>query len=171
MGAGQRGRVVESSVTVRTMGVDDLDEVMEIDRLTPLVPHWGRAAYEKYAVASRNGIFHRCALVAVGDDAVAGFVAGSFLEGDAAAVLENLAVKATEQRKGAAMALCAAFSKWAREQGAEGVELEVRVGNVAARGLYARLGFIEQGRRAKYYRDPEEDAMLMRVELEPVAAG
>jgi ribosomal-protein-alanine N-acetyltransferase len=45
------------------------------------------------------------------------------------------------------------------------MELEVRVGNQAALGLYAALGFVEQGRRARYYRDPVEDAVMMRMEL------
>ena len=43
-----------------------------------------------------------------------------------------------------------------------GIHLEVRVSNVAARLLYAREGFVEQGRRRDYYVAPHEDAVLMR---------
>jgi hypothetical protein len=32
--------------------------------------------------------------------------------------------------------------------------------------LYAGLGFIAAGRRGWYYKDPAEDAVLMRLELE-----
>ena len=42
--------------------------------------------------------------------------------------------------------------------------LEVRDSNTAARKLYESRGFREISRRKKYYRDPEEDAVIMMVE-------
>ena len=45
------------------------------------------------------------------------------------------------------------------------VLLEVRESNQAARGFYASLGFLEEGRRRSYYADPVEDAVLMRMQL------
>lgn len=47
-----------------------------------------------------------------------------------------------------------------REQGAEFVSLEVRPSNESAIGLYRHLGFVETGRRPRYYHDGE-DAILM----------
>lgn len=47
-----------------------------------------------------------------------------------------------------------------REGGAEFVSLEVRPSNVSAINLYLRLGFVETGRRQRYYHDGE-DAVLM----------
>jgi ribosomal-protein-alanine N-acetyltransferase len=43
--------------------------------------------------------------------------------------------------------------------------LEVRASNHPAIGLYRRLGFAETGRRKRYYRDPMEDAVQMRLEV------
>ena len=40
--------------------------------------------------------------------------------------------------------------------------LEVRESNAAARGLYARFGFREVGRRSAYYHRPVEDALVLR---------
>ena len=48
--------------------------------------------------------------------------------------------------------------------------LEVRASNAAALGLYAKLGFKEEGRRRGYYRDPTEDAVLMRLTPRAVSA-
>ena len=48
----------------------------------------------------------------------------------------------------------------ARTQGATQATLEVRVGNHAAQALYQKQGFIEIGRRKRYYRDNGEDALL-----------
>lgn len=41
--------------------------------------------------------------------------------------------------------------------------LEVRESNVAARALYRKLGFVEVGRRPKYYEFPVETAIVMKV--------
>ena len=41
------------------------------------------------------------------------------------------------------------------------VSLEVRVSNSAAVSLYQKLGFITEGRRKDFYRNPREDALIM----------
>jgi len=41
--------------------------------------------------------------------------------------------------------------------------LEVRASNAAAVALYDRMGFQQVGRRANYYQEPEEDAIVMRL--------
>jgi ribosomal-protein-alanine N-acetyltransferase len=41
----------------------------------------------------------------------------------------------------------------------------VRVSNAAARALYESLGFREVAVRRGYYRDPEEDAVVMTLDL------
>jgi len=51
--------------------------------------------------------------------------------------------------------------------GATSVLLEVRESNFAARRLYEKLGFSEKGRRNDYYRDPQEDALLLQIFLAP----
>ncbi|MGL4650487.1 MAG: ribosomal protein S18-alanine N-acetyltransferase [Caldilineaceae bacterium] len=51
----------------------------------------------------------------------------------------------------------------AREGQANAVTLEVRVGNIPAKALYAKWGFAEVGLRKRYYRDNNEDALLMTL--------
>ncbi len=51
----------------------------------------------------------------------------------------------------------------ARSQGAVSVTLEVRVSNHSARRLYTKSGFDEVGVRKRYYRDNQEDALIMTL--------
>jgi ribosomal-protein-alanine N-acetyltransferase len=45
------------------------------------------------------------------------------------------------------------------------VSLEVRVSNVNAISLYKKAGFRESGLRPSYYRQPDEDALIMTADL------
>jgi ribosomal-protein-alanine N-acetyltransferase len=47
--------------------------------------------------------------------------------------------------------------------GARRFFLEVRASNLAARELYASLGFTVHSTRKKYYQNPEEDALVMAI--------
>lgn len=49
--------------------------------------------------------------------------------------------------------------------GAHRVFLEVRASNAAAQGLYLARGFRRIGRVRRYFRNPTEDAVTMRLEL------
>ena len=51
----------------------------------------------------------------------------------------------------------------AQANGALSVTLEVRAGNVGAKELYRKWGFIEVGLRKGYYHDNGEDAILMTL--------
>ena len=50
-------------------------------------------------------------------------------------------------------------------KGLKSVWLEVRPSNTAARSLYSKFGFQEVGRRPRYYRETNEDALIMYLEL------
>jgi ribosomal-protein-alanine N-acetyltransferase len=81
------------------------------------------------------------------------------------AELANLAVDPATRRAGVGAQLLDSALDEARQRGTSRVYLEVRESNVAARRLYASRGFAEIGRRKKYYRSPEEDALILRREL------
>jgi ribosomal-protein-alanine N-acetyltransferase len=52
----------------------------------------------------------------------------------------------------------------ARSEGARRAFLEVREGNHAAQAMYRKYGFEVTGRRPRYYKDNNEDALLMTLE-------
>ena len=52
-----------------------------------------------------------------------------------------------------------------RGKGVEAAFLEVRESNHGARALYRALGFEETQKRRAFYRNPVEDAVLMRLSI------
>ena len=54
-------------------------------------------------------------------------------------------------------------------EGARKVFLEVRAGNTAAQEMYKKFGFAEDGRRLRYYKDNQEDAVLMSLKLDDIS--
>lgn len=91
---------------------------------------------------------------------VVGYVVAWFAGGQGE--IANLAVEETARGQGFGAALLEAALEEARRQGTEEVFLEVRSSNTRARQLYESRGFIEVGRRRRYYRRPVEDAIILR---------
>lgn len=78
----------------------------------------------------------------------------------------NVAVHPDARRRGIAEALILALADGLREKESHCLTLEVRASNAPAIGLYEKLGFAQIGRRKNYYRNPKEDALILRKEWE-----
>lgn len=72
-----------------------------------------------------------------------------------------LAVHPRYQNQGLGQALLFSLLKTAYEQGLERATLEVRPSNVGAINLYQKFGFKTAGRRRRYYKDNDEDALIL----------
>ena len=96
--------------------------------------------------------------------AVSGWVCGYAVCRIAVAEAEllQLAVEPSVWKNGIGSQLLGAGMTKAREMGAKTCFLEVRKNNRPARQFYSRNGFIEVGRRKKYYRQPVDDAVIMK---------
>ena len=81
--------------------------------------------------------------------------------------LNNLAVLPEVRRQGVGSALLGRVLAEAARMNARRVTLEVRRSNEAARQLYERFGFSVAGVRTRYYREPEEDALILWREEPP----
>lgn len=77
----------------------------------------------------------------------------------------NVAVVPEHRRHGHARRLLDAGFAALRARGAEECYLEVRESNLEARALYASLGFAQLSVRRGYYREPVEDALVLRKSL------
>ena len=103
-------------------------------------------------------------LVAEEEGRVAGYI-GSQTCGDESDVM-NVAVHPDFRRRGMAEALVKTLVAELKAMDSHCLTLEVRASNVPAIALYEKLGFSEIGRRKNYYRNPKEDALIMRKEWE-----
>jgi ribosomal-protein-alanine N-acetyltransferase len=163
------GYRTDAGMHVRRMRTDDLERVMELAAGLRDAPHWPAAAWG--AALHAEGAVRRIALVAEdgASGETAGFAVASVVAGTAE--LEGIAVEAGRQQRGAGGALFRALAAELKEAGAGEMVLEVRASNRPGRGFYQALGFAETGRRAGYYAEPAEDAVLMALELEKTGPG
>ena len=101
-------------------------------------------------------------LVAVDGERVAGYV-GSQTVMDESDMM-NVAVHPDYRKQGIATALILGLVEELRKKGSHCLTLEVRASNENAISVYRKLDFQEVGRRKNYYRNPREDALILRKE-------
>jgi ribosomal-protein-alanine N-acetyltransferase len=97
------------------------------------------------------------------DDGTVGFLVAGLVPPEAE--LETIAVSGALQGQGIGKLLLLELVEKLRGDGINVVHLEVRASNDRALGFYRAMGFRESGRRPRYYADPEEDAVLMALDL------
>ena len=68
------------------------------------------------------------------------------------------------RRQGIAKELLTYALRYMSKEGAVTSFLEVRESNTAAREMYRSFGYEETGRRKRYYKDNDEDAILMTLD-------
>lgn len=147
------------AITIRPATVKDLDAIEAIEQRAFSDP-WTKNSFATL-IGERAAYF----AVATASNAVIGYVAAWFIGGDGE--IGNIAVDRDWRGRGIGTRLLDAALEAAREIGVEVMYLEVRESNDAARRMYERCGFIRVGRRRRYYRRPEEDALILRLVLHP----
>ncbi|HKV60321.1 MAG TPA: ribosomal protein S18-alanine N-acetyltransferase [Candidatus Acidoferrum sp.] len=146
------------SAPVRAFRASDAAGLTSILRDSPEAANWTQASYREW-MNSLGAV----AFVYEVDGRVRGFIIGRQMA-DEAEVL-NLAVAPPARRKGQGGALLQASLDEFRARGVNRVFLEVRESNVKAMTFYAKHGFSQTGKRLKYYRKPEEAAVVMEMKL------
>ena len=119
---------------------------------------WSEASFREALASSWNFV-----LVAEASRGVSGYLVGRETGGTGEVL--NLAVAPEFRRRGVGEALLEAGLAAFRQSRVDEVFLEVRESNTSARALYARHGFRPVGQRSAYYRNPKEDAVVLRLEL------
>ena len=145
------------TIRVRDFRAGDIDAVMAIQQHSVTASTWTR---EHYLMVTKRQNDRRHALVIEEDGAVGGFIIGSKIGEEWE--IENVAVKPDARRRGLGSHLVGEFINLAKIIGAKAIYLEVRESNRAAIALYEKWAFTEEGRRKSYYKDPEEDALVLK---------
>ena len=133
-------------------------QVAELERLCFSDP-WSERSI---AGELNNNLAHW--LVSVENEVVTGYIGSQTVLGETD--MMNVGVHPEQRRKGIAEALVTALVSDLKDKGSHCLTLEVRVSNVPAIALYEKMGFSQIGRRPKYYRNPREDALILRKEWE-----
>jgi [ribosomal protein S18]-alanine N-acetyltransferase len=168
MSAEHKAPAEELDVAIERMTEHDLLEVVEIEEQSGL-SRWGWAAY----YAELQGGNRELMLVArpirslgVEQHQIAGYIVARETAGELH--VNNIAVRDQYRRRGYGSLLLGCVLDEARRKHATIAFLEVRSGNSAAQSLYQNCGFKAIARRANYYSDPPEDAVVMSLDLRSI---
>lgn len=142
---------------MRKMGIEDLPEVLAIEKVCFLSP-WTRGMFESTMASP----IANC-LVIERSGHILGYAVFYFAASEAH--IMNIAVHPGVRRRGLAREMLSRVLALARRKAVEECFLEVRESNMPARGLYEKLGFEAVGRRKGYYQESGEDALVMKLRL------
>jgi ribosomal-protein-alanine N-acetyltransferase len=163
--AKQRAAHNPDEIIITHMLEHDLLEIVEIEEQSGL-SRWGWAAY--YAeLQGGNRDLMLVARVAHSSIIDASPIVGYIIARETAGELHinNVAVRSEYRRRGIGATLLNRVLEEARSRKAKAAFLEVRSANRAAQTLYEKSGFKAIARRANYYSEPQEDAVVMSLVL------
>ena len=138
------------------------EHVTQVARLESVC--FGSAAWSEKSVASELENKLALWLVALEGETVAGYV-GSQTVLDETDMM-NVAVHPDYRRQGIAEKLVLELVEALKQRESRCLTLEVRASNAPAIALYEKLDFKQIGLRKNYYRNPKEDALILRKEWE-----
>lgn len=142
---------------IRDFNPADAESIRQLLSGTAEAAQW---APQDWLASERSSVCR----VAEEDGKVSGLIVFRIIA-DEAEIL-NLAVESRRRRRGIASRLIQDAFAVCKAAGVKTIFLEVRDSNEAARNLYARIGFAENSRRPKYYRQPVEDALVLKRGIE-----
>lgn len=145
------------SYMIRKMTLDDLEQVAAIDQVSFSLP-WPERSFH---FELTDNPASRC-WVADLDGRVVGMMVAWLIVDEIH--IATFAAHPDFRKQGVGKNLLLHTLKSAKEEGAITSFLEVRESNDAALEMYRKFGFVESGRREGYYKDNDEDAILMSLE-------
>jgi ribosomal-protein-alanine N-acetyltransferase len=149
-------------VLIRKATPEDIAIIRKLEHESETAAHWGEREYDALFASEAP---RRIVLMAAEEagEQVLGFVIARCADDEWE--IENVVVASSGRRRGLGSALVRSLLHQARRSGATSVLLEVRESNAAARGLYEKIGFNQVGKRPSYYREPPEDALLLKISI------
>lgn len=162
----------KTAIRIRPMEEGDLDAAAEIEARSCTKP-WSRKMLE---TELSGNLFAR--LIVAESPVRPGGPEGPGLAGHACfwivfdeLHIMTLAVDPAHRRRGVGEELARRVLVQGREAKVRLATLEVRASNTAAQHLYEKLDFRTTSVRKRYYREPEEDALIMLLKFEDHECG
>ena len=146
--------------SIRPATRDDLDAIMVLERASFPTDAWSAGMMHDELVSPHGRYF-----VLEDDGRIAGYGGVRALAGGADADIQTIAIAEAFRGRGSGRELLGMLLDEASARGAREVFLEVRADNPVAQNLYERTGFVEIGRRPRYYQPDDVDAIVMRLDL------
>jgi ribosomal-protein-alanine N-acetyltransferase len=153
------------TLIIRLMRQDDLEQVGAIDRVSFSMP-WPKKTFQ-YELNDnpRSTLWVAEANTPGRKNQIVGVIVSWLIMDEVH--IATLAIHPNHRGKGIAQRLILVALQGAVKKGAHQATLEVRANNIPAQELYRGFGFSVVGRRVRYYRDNNEDALIMTAtELE-----
>ncbi|HEY8417705.1 MAG TPA: ribosomal protein S18-alanine N-acetyltransferase [Limnochordales bacterium] len=149
-------------IVIEPMRVADIDMVMEIERRSFPTP-WSRAAFVSELLDNDRAHYFVARATTDNGPLVVGYIGLWLIAGEGH--ITNVAVHPDYRQRGIGRRLLEAAAELCRARSARRMTLEVRVSNLVAQRLYRDMGFVSAGIRRGYYRDNNEDAIIMWKDL------
>jgi ribosomal-protein-alanine N-acetyltransferase len=139
--------------TIQRMALEDVEEVARLEKLCFSDP-WTKRCFQ-------DELEHQFSipLVVKISQKIVGYAC--LWHVDDQMEIANFAVSPEFRRKGIGRMLMQKVLSEAEKRGCTSLMLSVRESNLPALNLYKEFGFVEVGRRKRYYRFPIEDAVIM----------
>ena len=145
------------NLTIRKMTVGDVSAVVDLDKKSFILP-WPERSF-RFELTDNPA--SRC-WVAEREGNIVGMIVVWLIVDEAH--VATIAIDPEYRRQGIGKRLLAHALRHMIRDGARSSFLEVRESNRAAQEMYRKFGYEVTGRRRRYYRDNDEDAILMSLE-------
>lgn len=147
-------------MTLRPATGDDLDAIMALERASFPTDAWSEAMMRE-ELASPHGWY------VVDEEAgrLVGYAGLRAVKNAKDADVQTITIAEASRGRGRGRAMLRALLEEAVRRGVADVFLEVRADNPVAQTLYVSEGFLEIGRKPRYYQPDDVDAVVMKLDL------
>jgi len=144
---------VKEKIFIKPIKTDDFDAAAALEK-----ENLGKEAWSLNALITAISRDDTIYLVASKNNKIIGLCGVQNISGDGE--ITNVSVDKNERQNGVAYKMLKQLLERGRGLGIKNYTLEVRKENTAARKLYEKLGFKEEGVRKNFYENPKDDAVI-----------
>jgi ribosomal-protein-alanine acetyltransferase len=146
-------------IKIRKATANDIENVVQLEGDVSLSDH----KKHQYKAELSNTLSHFYVAIDSETDEIIGYTIFWII--DNLMEIHHITVKATIRRSGIGRSLMKVIKQKAKQETVDQIYLEVRKSNHSALAFYKTFGFKECGYRKAYYKNPVEDALLLKKSI------